>query len=150
MQKVSRSYLMERFRERVLVLDGAMGTMLQRKGLCGNSEGFNLTAPEAILDIHRAYIAAGADIIESNTFSANRISQKEYGMEDLAREMALEGARLARLAADEWFIQEKGHNPGRTERRVLVAGSMGPTSKSLTLSSDLGRPDWRPQSRLRP
>ncbi len=144
MQKVSRSYLMERFRERVLVLDGAMGTMLQRKGLSGNSEGFNLTAPEAILDIHRAYIAAGADIIESNTFSANRISQKEYGMEDRAREMALEGARLARRAADEWFIQEKGHNPGRTGRRVLVAGSMGPTSKSLTLSSDLGRPDWRP------
>ena len=113
MQKVSRSYLIERFRERVLVLDGAMGTMLQRKGLSGNSEGFNLTAPEAILDIHRAYIAAGTDIIESNTFSANRISQKEYGMEDRAREMALEGARLARRAAYEWFIQEKGHNPGR-------------------------------------
>ena len=129
---VSASYLLERFRERVLVLDGAMGTMLQRRGLSGNSEGFNLTHPDAILDIHRAYIAVGADIIESNTFSANRISQKEYGLESSAREMALAGARLARQAADE------------AGREVLVAGSMGPTSKSLTLSADLARPAWRP------
>jgi 5-methyltetrahydrofolate--homocysteine methyltransferase len=108
--------------------------MLQKKGLSGNSEGFNLTEPDAILDIHRAYIAAGADIIESNTFSANRISQKEYGLEAQAREMALAGARLARKAADE------------AGREVLVAGSMGPTSKSLTLTSDLNCPAWRPYS----
>ena len=113
MQSVSASYLLERLRERVLVLDGAMGTMLQRKGLCGNSEGFNLTEPEAILDIHRAYIAAGADIIESNTFSANRISQKEYGLESRAREMALAGARLARRAADEWLVHDFGEKHGR-------------------------------------
>ncbi|MCR5017243.1 MAG: methionine synthase [Bacteroidales bacterium] len=142
---VSASYLLERLSERVLVLDGAMGTMLQKNGLSGNSEGFNLTAPDTILDIHRAYIAAGADIIESNTFSANRISQKEYGMEAQAREMALAGARLARRAADECLIPEIGQNRGRDgRRRVLVAGSMGPTSKSLTLTSDLNRPAWRP------
>ena len=163
MSAVSASYLLERFRERVLVLDGAMGTMLQRKGLSGNSEGFNLTDPEAIMDIHRAYIAAGADIIESNTFSANRISQKEYGMEARAREMALEGARLARRVADEQLIHENGQNRGRDHeidqlihengqnrgregRRILVAGSVGPTSKSLTLTSDLNRPAWRPYS----
>ena len=126
---VSSEYLLERLRSRVLVLDGAMGTMLQRAGLSGNSEEFNISQPQAILEIHRAYIAAGADIIESNTFSANRISQKEYGLQDRAREFALAGARLARQAA--------GHD-------VLVTGSMGPTSKSLTLSADLARPAWRP------
>ena len=129
MSRVSKSYLLERLSKGVLRLDGAMGTMLQRKGLSGNSEEFNLTQPEAILDIHRAYIEAGADIIETNTFSANRISQKEYGLEDRAGEMALAGARLARQAAGE---------------NVLVAGSIGPTSKSLTLSADLNRPAWRP------
>ena len=118
--------------KRVLILDGAMGTMLQKMGLSGNSEEFNISNPEAILSIHREYIAAGADIIESNTFSANRISQAEYGLEGKAGEMALTGARLARMAADE------------AGREVIVAGSIGPTSKSLSLSSDLSRPAWRP------
>ena len=129
MSRVSKSYLLERLSKGVLRLDGAMGTMLQRKGLSGNSEEFNLTQPEAILDIHRTYIAAGADIIETNTFSANRISQKEYGLEYRAWEMAFAGARLARQAAGD---------------SILVAGSIGPTSKSLTLSADLNRPAWRP------
>ena len=104
--------------DKILILDGAMGTMIQRYGLkerdyncgpfdgwakelTGNSECLNLTRPEIILEIHREYIRAGADIIESNTFSANRISQAEYGCEDWAGKMAYEGARLARLAADE-------------------------------------------------
>jgi len=134
MRRIGSEYLMGRFRNGVLVLDGAMGTMLQRKGLSGNSEEFNLSNPDAILDIHMAYIAAEADIIESNTFSANRISQKEYGLEEKAGKMALAGASLARKAADE------------AGRPVLVAGSMGPTSKSLTLSSDISRPAWRQYS----
>ena len=78
---------------RILVLDGAMGTMLQRNGLSGNSESFNFTRPEVISSIHRAYIDAGADIIETNSFSANRISQSEYGCSDRAYEMALQAAR---------------------------------------------------------
>ncbi|MBO8479855.1 MAG: homocysteine S-methyltransferase family protein, partial [Bacteroidetes bacterium] len=86
--------------ERILILDGAMGTMLQRHGLSGNSEEFNFTRPETVSAIHKAYIDAGADIIETNSFSANRISQSEYGCSGRAREMALQAARLARSAAD--------------------------------------------------
>ena len=139
--------------DKILILDGAMGTMIQRYGLkerdyncgpfdgwakelTGNSECLNLTRPEIILEIHREYIRAGADIIESNTFSANRISQAEYGCEDWAGKMAYEGARLARLAADEVS----------SERKVWVAGSIGPTSKSLSLSPDASDPMFRPYS----
>lgn len=102
-------------KNRILVLDGAMGTMIQRynlteedfhKGLPenshelkGNNECLNISHPEIIEEIHKEYIAAGADIIETNTFSANRISQKEYGTEALAYTLALEGARIARRAA---------------------------------------------------
>ena len=117
--------------ERILILDGAMGTMLQRHGLSGNSEEFNFTRPETVSAIHKAYIDAGADIIETNSFSANRISQSEYGCSGRAREMALQAARLARSAAD------------AAPRKVWVAGSAGPTSKSLTLAQDLGDPAFR-------
>ena len=72
----------------VLAVDGAMGTMLQRNGLCGNSEEFNFSAPDIVGSIHKAYIDAGADIISTNSFSANRISQEEYGKQDLAGRMA--------------------------------------------------------------
>ena len=103
--------------ERILILDGAMGTKIQSLGLTaesyhqgqfagwpvslvGNNDVLCLTAPEVIRTIHEQYIEAGADIITTNTFSANRISQKEYGCEEQAREMALAGARIARQAAD--------------------------------------------------
>ena len=119
---------------RILILDGAMGTMLQRYGLSGNSEAFNLSRPETIRDIHRAYIEAGADIISTNTFSANRISQAEYDSAAQAREFARAGARLARLEAD------------AAGRPVWVAGSIGPTGKSLTLAQDLSDPTFRPYS----
>ena len=119
---------------RILILDGAMGTMLQRYGLSGNSEAFNLSRPETIRDIHRAYIDAGADIISTNTFSANSISQAEYDCAAQAREFARAGARLARLEAD------------AAGRPVWVAGSMGPTGKSLTLAQDLSDPTFRPYS----
>ena len=117
--------------KRILILDGAMGTMLQRRGLSGNSEEFNFTRPEVIGSIHRAYIEAGADIIETNSFSANRISQAEYGCGDRAYDMAREAARIARGAAD---------SAGRT---VWVAGSAGPSSKSLSLAQDLSDPAFR-------
>ncbi|MBO6029797.1 MAG: methionine synthase [Bacteroidales bacterium] len=141
----------EQLRRTVLRLDGATGTEIQRYTLAeedfrrgvfldtavplkGNNECLNLTRPDVITAVHEAYIAAGADIIETNTFSANRISQKEYGLEAHAREMALAGARLARAAAD------------KAGRKVWVAGSIGPTSKSLTLAPDIARPAERPYS----
>ncbi|MCQ2140499.1 MAG: methionine synthase [Bacteroidales bacterium] len=119
-------------KERILILDGAMGTMLQKVGLTGNSESFCLTHPDAIEKIHRAYIDAGADIIETNSFSANSISQAEYGMSDKAYEMAVAAARIARKAADS------------AGRDVWVAGSIGPTGKSLSLAQDINDPTFRP------
>ena len=135
--------------ERILILDGAMGTRIQAFGLpadsfhkgrfaawpvslVGNNDVLCLTSPEVIRDIHRLYVEAGADIIATNTFSSNRISQQEYGCADIACEMAREGARLARQVADE-----------ACGKRIFVAGSMGPTSKSLTLASDMGKPAHR-------
>ncbi|MBR2127809.1 MAG: homocysteine S-methyltransferase family protein, partial [Bacteroidales bacterium] len=146
--------------DKILILDGAMGTMIQRYGLkeedyrgtdfadCtkelrGNNECLNLTHPEVIKEIHNEYIAAGADIIETNTFSANRISQKEYDCGHIAPKMAYEGARIAREAADEAaaIAAKVG-----LSRKVWVAGSMGPTSKSLSLSPDIADPAFRPYS----
>jgi len=124
----------EAMAERILLLDGAMGTQLQRRGLSGNFDQLNLTRPDIIAEVHRAYIAAGADIIETNTFSSNRLSQKEYGLEDQVPQLATAGARIARAEAE------------RAGRPVWVAGSIGPTSKSLTLATDLADGDGRPLS----
>lgn len=120
--------------KRILILDGAMGTMLQRKGLQGNSESFNLTNPETIGEIHNEYIEAGADIITTNSFSANSISQSEYNLSDKAGQMAEAAARIARKAA------------GEAPRKVWVAGSVGPTSKSLSLAQNINDPVFRPYS----
>ena len=131
---------------KIYILDGAMGTMIQKFGVAeadNNSERLNLTRPDAIKKIHKEYIAAGADIIETNTFSANAISQAEYGCSDLAPQMAYEGARIAREAADE--AAAIAAEIGLT-RKVWVAGSMGPTSKSLSLSPDASDPAFRPYS----
>ena len=148
-------------KDKIYILDGATGTMIQRHGLdesdyrkgafegCaaelfGNNECLNMTRPDVIKEIHREYIKAGADIIETNTFSANRISQSEYGCEEYAARMAYEGARLAREAADEYMSDNsEGNVPGR---KILVAGSVGPTSKSLSLSPDVADPGYRPYS----
>ena len=146
--------------DKIYILDGAMGTMIQRYGLAeadyhcgpftdcikelkGNNECLNLTRPEIIKAIHKEYIAAGADIIETNTFSANVISQAEYGCEEFAEKMAFEGARLAREAADE--AEAVAASVG-LQRKVWVAGSIGPTSKSLSLSPDVSDPAFRPYS----
>lgn len=117
--------------KRILILDGAMGTMLQRKGLQGNSESFNLTNPETIGEIHNEYIEAGADIITTNSFSANSISQSEYNLSEKAGQMAEAAARIARKAADE------------APRKIWVAGSVGPTSKSLSLAQNINDPIFR-------
>ena len=120
--------------KRILILDGAMGTMLQRKGLQGNSESFNLTNPETIGEIHNEYIEAGADIITANSFSANSISQSEYNLSEKAGQMAEAAARIAHKAA------------GEAPRKVWVAGSVGPTSKSLSLAQNINDPIFRPYS----
>ena len=141
--------------ERILILDGAMGTKIQSLGLTaesyhqgqfagwpvslvGNNDVLCLTAPDVIKRIHEQYIEAGTDIITTNTFSANRISQKEYGCEEQAREMALAGARIARQAADAFI-----HQTSDIRHQIFVAGSMGPTSKSLSLASDMNDPGSR-------
>ena len=132
-------------RERILILDGAIGTKLQALGvttehfhrgrftswpvsLVGNNDVLCLTAPEVVSHVHRLYIEAGADIITTNTFSSNRISQREYACTEEAQLMAREGARLARQEAD-----------AVRSRKVWVAGSIGPTAKSLTMASDISR-----------
>ncbi len=137
--------------ERILILDGAMGTMLQRhnlqehdfrgdrfrnhyNNLKGNNDLLNLTQPNIVQSIHMAYFEAGADIVETNTFNANRISQADFKTEKWVREMNLEGARLARAAADE--VKKRG-------RSCFVAGSIGPTNRTLSMSPDVARPEFR-------
>ena len=116
------------------MLDGAMGTMIQQYGLRGNNDVFNLSHPEIIEDIHCKYLEAGADIISTNTFSSQRISQADYQLEDKAREMALEGARIARRCADDFSTEEKPR---------FVAGSVGPTNKTCSMSPDVNDPARR-------
>jgi 5-methyltetrahydrofolate--homocysteine methyltransferase len=139
--------------KRILLLDGAMGTMIQRHRLTeaefrgerfrdhrhdlkGNNDLLILTRPDVIGEIHRAYLAAGADIIETNTFSSTAIAQSDYGLESLAYELSVEGARLARAAADEW----SGKTPDRPR---FVAGAIGPTNRTLSISPDVGNPAFR-------
>ena len=122
-------------KQRILILDGAMGTMIgEMMGKVGNSDALNLTHPEVIATIHRQYLEAGADIITTNTFSAQRISQADYHQEAEARQMALEGARIARRCADEFASPEKPR---------FVAGSMGPTNKTCSMSPDVSNPALR-------
>ena len=136
--------------ERILVLDGAIGTMIQTYNLLetdfcgvptshkgpmkGNNDVLCITRPDVVADIHRRYLEAGADIIETNTFNAQRISQADYGLESQARAMALEGARIARRVADEFSTPE---------RRRFVAGSIGPTNKTCSMSPDVSDPSRR-------
>ena len=143
--------LEELIQQKVLILDGAMGTMIQQYGLTeqdfrgerfadiegmmkGNNDMLNLTRPDVILDIHRKYLAVGADMIETNTFSSQRISEADYHLENFCYEMALAGARLARQAADEFSTPEKPR---------FVAGSVGPTNKTCSMSPDVSNPAAR-------
>ncbi len=145
--------LQELARDRILLLDGAMGTMIQRAGpdeeayrgrafaewprpLKGNNDLLSLTRPELIADIHDAYLAAGADIIETNTFNATRIAQADYGMEEQVGEINLAAARLAREAADRWSSRTP-------DRPRFVAGAIGPTNRTLSVSPDVSNPAYR-------
>lgn len=139
--------------KRILVLDGAMGTMLQRhkfteedfRGerfkdwehpLQGNNDLLSLTQPEAIAEVHRKYFAAGADIVETNTFSGTTIAMADYYMEELVYELNLESARIAKEVADE-FTAKEPHKPR------FVAGSIGPTNKTASMSPDVNDPGFR-------
>ena len=143
--------LRDLIREKILILDGAMGTMIQSyhlteedfrgtrfqqvegRQLKGNNDLLSLTRPDIILDIHRRYLAVGADIIETNTFSSQRISQADYGLEDISYELAYEGARLARQAVDELA----------DDTCRFVAGAIGPTNKTCSMSPDVSNPAAR-------
>lgn len=139
--------------ERILVLDGAMGTMIQRYKLDendyraerfanirqkvkGNNDLLSITQPHLISEIHQAYLDAGADIIETNTFNSTSISMADYGMEDLVYELNLESVRLARAACDEFTRR----NPAKPR---FVAGSLGPTNKTASLSPNVSSPAFR-------
>ncbi|HEY6697099.1 MAG TPA: homocysteine S-methyltransferase family protein, partial [Acidimicrobiales bacterium] len=139
--------------ERILVLDGAMGTMIQRQGLGerdfrgerfadwpgdlrGNNDLLVLTAPEVIAGIHREYLEAGADLIETNTFNATAISLADYGMGDLAYELNVASARLARAECDAMTAR----TPGKPR---YVVGAIGPTSRTASISPDVNDPGAR-------
>ena len=154
MDSPARAQLFERLLgERILILDGAMGTMIQRHQLQeadyrgerfkdfphelkGNNDLLLLTRPEIIRGIHSAYLEAGAEIVETNTFNATSISMADYHMEDLVYELNLEGARLARDAADEW----ERRTPDKPR---FVAGVLGPTNRTASISPDVNDPGKR-------
>jgi 5-methyltetrahydrofolate--homocysteine methyltransferase len=145
-----REALLAEAAKRILVIDGAFGTEIQNRGLAeedyagslglghdqkGNNDILALTRPDVPEGIHRAYFEAGADIAETNTFSANRISQADYGAEHLVRDINVESARVARMVADEFTA--------RDGRPRFVAGALGPTNKTLSLSPDVNDPGFR-------
>ncbi|PIB32827.1 5-methyltetrahydrofolate--homocysteine methyltransferase [Gaetbulibacter sp. 5U11] len=147
------SSIREVIKKRILVLDGAMGTMLQRynfteedfrgerfkdypTSLKGNNDLLSLTQPNAIADVHRKYFEAGADIVETNTFSGTTIAMADYNMEDLVYELNFESAKIAKYVASEFTNK----NP---EKPRFVAGSIGPTNRTASLSPDVNRPEFR-------
>jgi 5-methyltetrahydrofolate--homocysteine methyltransferase len=151
MQPDRSSELRDLLARRILILDGAMGTMVQKHGLGeagyrgerfrehvkdlkGNNDLLSLTRPDVIRDIHAAYLAAGADILETNSFNATRVSQAEYGLEAIAFELNVAGARLAREVADRYSTPDQPR---------FVAGVLGPTSRTCSLSPDVNDPGFR-------
>ncbi len=145
--------LLELMRQRILLLDGAMGTMVQErrlaeadfrgrefashpKDLRGNMDALNLSQPQIIEEIHRKYLEAGADIIETNTFNSNAISMAEYALQDRVHDLNFAGAQIARHAADNFAAAPGG-------RRCFVAGSMGPTARTASVSQDVSNPAAR-------
>jgi 5-methyltetrahydrofolate--homocysteine methyltransferase len=147
------SKIQDLIKERILVLDGAMGTMLQNynfseedyrgerfkdypSSLKGNNDLLSITQPKAIADIHRKYFEAGADIVETNTFSSTTIAMADYDMEFLVDELNYESARIAKEVAEEFTAK----NPDQPR---FVAGSIGPTNKTASLSPDVNKPEYR-------
>lgn len=144
----------EELKKRILIIDGAMGTMIQRHKLeevnyrgdrfkdwhCdikGNNDVLSITQPRVIIDIHKQYLTAGADIIETNTFSSTSIAQADYDMQELAYELNVESAKCARKAIEEFKVES-----GNIAQK-FVAGAIGPLNKTLSLSPDVNNPGYR-------
>ena len=149
----ARELLQESLATRILILDGAMGTMIQRRGLSeaqfrgarfadhttdlqGNNDLLALTQPDVLASIHAEYLEAGADIIETNTFNSTRVAQVDYALEPIVYELNLEAAKLAKRAAAEWSARTP-------EKHRFVAGAIGPTNKPLSISPDVNDPAFR-------
>src|SRR6476620_6012187 len=145
--------IQECLQERILIIDGAMGTMIQRHKLNeedyrgerfknwhsdvkGNNDLLSLTQPQIIKDIHKQYLEAGADIIETNTFNAQRVSLADYNMQELAYEINFVAAQIAKRAVNEFTAKD----PSKPR---FVAGAMGPMNKTLSLSPDVNNPGFR-------
>ncbi|MEX0638813.1 MAG: methionine synthase [Balneolaceae bacterium] len=144
--------ILNELRRRIHILDGAMGTMIQRYNLAeedfrgdlpgvkcalkGNNDLLSITRPEIVREIHESFLEAGADILETNTFSANPVSQKDYQLEELSYEINLQAAKVAREAADRFSVQTP-------EKTRYVAGAIGPTNKTLSMSPDVEDPGYR-------
>lgn len=152
-----RREISDSLKERILIIDGAMGTMLQQKkfseadfrgaqfknhdkDLKGNNDLLCITQPEAVYDVHFAYLEAGADIIETNTFNGTRCVQLEYGLEAFVREINLAAAKVARRAADD-YMRSTAATSGA--RKVYVAGAIGPLNRTASLSPDVNNPGYR-------
>ena len=152
----------ELLQKRILIIDGAMGTMIQRYKLSeaayrgerfkdwptdikGNNDLLCLTQPHIVKEIHKEYLEAGADILETNTFNAQRISLADYHMEDLAYEINFAAAKLAREAIEEFHSHDPNSNPesNRDQNPKWVAGAIGPMNKTLSLSPDVNNPGYR-------
>ena len=148
--------IQETLEERILIIDGAMGTMIQRYKLAeedyrgerfkdwpsdlkGNNDLLSITQPQIVKEIHKQYLEAGADIIETNTFNAQKISLADYGMQALAYEMNLAAAKCARDAVDEYNLEHQTSNI----KPSWVAGAFGPLNKTLSLSPDVNNPGFR-------
>ncbi|AWX45246.1 Methionine synthase [Flagellimonas maritima] len=153
MENLKMAKIKDILKERILVLDGAMGTMLQRykfteedfRGerfkdwehpLQGNNDLLSLTQPKAIAEVHRKYFEAGADIVETNTFSGTTIAMADYYMEEFVYDLNYESAKIARQVADEFTVKE----PNKPR---FVAGSIGPTNKTASMSPDVNDPGFR-------
>lgn len=152
-KKPSAAALEKAAAERILIIDGAMATMIQRhrldeagyrgarfkdwpRDVKGNNDLLVLTQPQIIAEIHEQYLEAGADIIETNTFNAQRISMADYGMEELSYEINLTAAKIARAAADKWTAKTP-------EQPRFVAGAVGPTNRTASISPDVNDPGFR-------
>ncbi len=150
----------ERLKEKILIIDGAMGTMIQRhkleekdyrgkrfkdwhKDVKGNNDLLSITRPEIIEDIHLQYLVAGADIIETNTFSSTSIAMADYDMQSLAYELNVAAAKCAKNAVSKFLASRKSPSLGEDLETPFVAGAIGPLNKTLSLSPDVNNPGYR-------
>jgi len=151
---MSANAIKQELEKRILIIDGAMGTMIQRyklqeedyrgerfkdwhKDVKGNNDLLSLTQPQIITAIHKEYLKAGADIIETNTFSSTRIAQADYDMQDLAYELNVASVQCAKKAIEEYLATAKEKKP------IFIAGAIGPLNKTLSLSPDVNNPSYR-------